>query len=60
MRDSHDRRRPHSCLFCADEGVREVTAVNRRKHRDRRMEKLTLEERQLLLSEMPSQPAKPD
>ena len=61
MRGSHDRRRPHATsLFPADEDELEVTGINRRKRRDRRMEKLTLEERQLLLSEMPSPPNKSD
>jgi hypothetical protein len=37
-----------------------VTGVNRRKSLDRRMENLTLEERQLLLAEMPCLPPKSD
>jgi hypothetical protein len=61
MRDSHDRRHPHATsLYSIDDDELEVTGINRRKNRDRRMENLTLEERQLLLSEMPSLPPKSD
>jgi hypothetical protein len=61
MRGTHDRRRPRpASLFPADVDEGEVTGVNRRKRCERRMEKLTLEERQLLLSEMPAPPEKAD
>ena len=59
MRDSNDRRQPHAvntdpvCNY-----PQERTAVERRRIRDRRMENLTLEERLLLLSEMPALPPK--
>ena len=55
MRDSTDRRHPHTTdQSPTDDHPPEVSGVDRRKIRDRRMENLTLEERQLLLSEMPS------
>ncbi len=61
MRDSHDRRRPPATsLYPVSDNELEVTGVNRRKSLDRRMENLTLEERQLLLAEMPCLPPKSD
>ena len=55
MRNSTDRRHPHTTgLHPIDDNEIDVTDADRRKTRDRRMENLTLEERQLLLSEMPS------
>jgi hypothetical protein len=61
MRNLHDRRHPHDTgVYPFDDDELEVTGINRRKGRDRRMENLTLEERQLLLSEMPSLPPKSD
>jgi len=61
MRNSTDRRHPHTTgLHPIDDNEIDVTDADRRKTRDRRMENLTLEERQLLLSEMPSlKPPKP-
>ncbi|MEN8206462.1 MAG: hypothetical protein ABFS24_10670 [Pseudomonadota bacterium] len=62
MRNSTDRRQPHiTGLHPIDDNEIKVTDTDRRKIRDRRMENLTLEERQLLLSEMPSlKPPKSD
>ena len=62
MRNPTDRRHPHtSGLHPIDAPEIEVTGADRRKIFDRRMENLTLEERQLLLSEMPSlKPPKSD
>ena len=62
MRNSTDRRHPHTTgLHPIDDHEIEVTGTDRRKNHDRRMENLTLEERQLLLSEMPSlKPPKSD
>jgi hypothetical protein len=55
MRDSTDRRHPRiTSLSLINDSAPGMTAVDRRKILDRRMENLTLEERQLLLSEMPS------
>ena len=62
MRNSTDRRHPHTTgLHPIDDNEIVVKATDRRKIRDRRMENLTLEERQLLLSEMPAlKPPKSD
>jgi len=61
MRSSHDRRRPPATkLFPTRDNELEITGINRRKGLDRRMENLTLEERQLLLSEMPCPSPKSD
>lgn len=61
MRELTERRQPHgTSLYPIGDYEPEITGVDRRKIRDRRMEKLTLEERQLLFSEMPSLPAKSD
>ena len=62
MRNPTDRRHPHTTgLHPIDDHEIEVTDADRRKIYDRRMENLTLEERQLLLSEMPSlKPPKSD
>jgi hypothetical protein len=55
MRNTTDRRHSHTTgLHPIDDNEIEVTGTDRRKSHDRRMENLTLEERQLLLSEMPS------
>jgi hypothetical protein len=52
MRNSKERRKPEStAAFPIDDVTR--TASERRKLRDRRIENLNAEERQLLLSEMP-------
>jgi len=59
MRDSNDRRQPHAkSPHPISDKPQEASAVERRRIRDRRMENLTLEERQLLLSEMPALPPK--
>lgn len=62
MRNPTDRRHPHTTgLHPIDDHEIEVTDADRRKICDRRMENLTLEERQLLFSEMPSlKPPKSD
>jgi hypothetical protein len=62
MRNSTDRRHLHTTgLHPIDGNEIEAAGTDRRKIRDRRMENLTLEERQLLLSEMPSlKPPKSD
>ena len=55
MRNTTDRRHPHTTgLHPIDDHETEVAGADRRKLHDRRMENLTLEERQLLFSEMPS------
>ena len=55
MRNSTDRRHPHTTgLHPIDNNEIEVFGADRRKIRDRRIENLTLEERQLMFSEMPS------
>ncbi len=54
MKQRTDRRRVRNGLQDAyEDNGREQFARERRKWRDRRMENLDLEERQLLLSEMP-------
>ncbi len=59
MRNPNDRRQPHPPKpNPISDRPQQATAVERRKIRDRRMENLTLEERQLLLSEMPALPPK--
>ena len=59
MRDSKDRRHPHATIpYPLSDYPQDATAVERRRIRDRRMENLTLEERLLLLSEMPALPPK--
>jgi hypothetical protein len=59
MRDSNDRRQPHAVnTYPVCDYPQETTAIERRRIRDRRMENLTLEERLLLLSEMPATPPK--
>jgi capsule polysaccharide modification protein KpsS len=61
MRDSNDRRQPHtSSLGYIGDHPLDLSAIERRKIRDRRMENLSLEERQLLLSEMPTPPPESD
>ena len=62
MRNSSDRRHTVTTgLHPIDDHETEVTDSDRRKSHDRRMENLTMEERQLLLSEMPSlKPPKSD
>jgi hypothetical protein len=55
MRSPKDRRAPHEDgLFTPEENVLGQPARERRHTRDRRIDKLTLEERQLQFSEMPS------
>ena len=55
MRNPKDRRTPHADgLFNPEEYGQEQSSRERRHSRDRRMENLTLEERQLEFSEMPS------
>ncbi|MGB5178683.1 MAG: hypothetical protein WBP44_08160 [Gammaproteobacteria bacterium] len=57
MRDTNDRRQPHATSpYPVDDNPQQAAAAERRKIRDRRMENLSLEERQLLLSEMPALP----
>ena len=51
MRSRKDRRKPQSTAAFPIEDT--PTALERRKRRDRRMENMNAEERQLLLSEMP-------
>jgi hypothetical protein len=59
MRSSKDRRAPHTeGLFNPEENALGQPLKERRHTRDRRIENLTLEERQLQFSEMPS--LKPD
>ena len=59
MRDSNDRRQPHAVnTYPVCDYPQETTAIERRRIRDRRMENLTLEERLLMLSEMPALPPK--
>jgi hypothetical protein len=54
MRNSRDRRRSHSVVtFPLENGARDLVTSERRKTRDRRLDNLEAEERQLLLSEMP-------
>ena len=62
MRNPTDRRHPHTTgLHPIDDHEKEVSDADGRKICDRRIENLTLEERQLLLSEMPSlKPPKSD
>ncbi len=55
MRSSKDRREPHpDGLFKPEEYGLEQPSRERRHSYDRRIENLTLEERQLAFSEMPS------
>lgn len=59
MRDSNDRRQAHAAnTYPVCDYPQEATAVERRRIHDRRIENLTLEERLLLLSEMPTLPPK--
>lgn len=61
MRDSHERRQPHSTsLFPFRDNPLEATGVERRRIFDRRIENLSLEERQLQFCEMPALPPKLD
>ena len=61
MRDSHERRQPHATSqFPIGDIPPELTGIERRKTSDRRKENLTLVERQLMFSEMPSLPRKSD
>ena len=61
MRDTHERRQPHATnLYPFGGNPLEVAEGERRKISDRRMENLTLEERQLLFSEMPALPSEYD
>jgi hypothetical protein len=54
MRSTKDRR-GNACdpAFPLEDSDNELVMEDRRKKKDRRLEKLDLEERQLLLSEMP-------
>ena len=55
MRNTNDRRQPQASRpYPGIEYEAGKPGGDRRKTRDRRMENLSLEERQLLLSEMPS------
>ena len=55
MRDPKDRRASHKeGLFYPEENVPGQPIKERRHRRDRRIENLSLEERQLQFSEMPS------
>ena len=55
MRSPKDRRASHAeDLFSPEENTLGQPLQDRRQTRDRRIENLTLEERQLQLSEMPS------
>ena len=56
MRKRRDRRRPHATSDYPFEDLRH-SARERRKLKDRRLENLDAEQRQLLLSEMPGHPA---
>jgi len=59
MRNAQDRRHPATRIPPAIEDDRPNAAATERRHSpDRRIENLTLEERQLLFSEMPSLPPK--
>ena len=54
MRSTKDRRgNPCDPAFPLEDSDNELVMEDRRKKKDRRLEKLDLEERQLLLSEMP-------
>ena len=54
MRSTKDRRNtPASPAFPLEDSNQKLVMEDRRKRKERRLEKLALEERQLLLSEMP-------
>ena len=54
MRSTKDRRdNPTNPAFPLEDSDQELVMEDRRKRKERRLEKLALEERQLLLSEMP-------
>ena len=54
MRNTKDRReKTTGALFPLEDSDQEIVTQDRRKCRERRLDKLALEERQLLLSEMP-------
>lgn len=54
MRNIKDRRKPcKSTLFPVADNCQGAALRERRKHGERRVENLALEDRQLLLSEMP-------
>ena len=54
MRNAKDRRRSNAVEhYPIEDDTHEIVTEDRRDHHDRRIENLELEERQLLLSEMP-------
>ena len=54
MRSTKDRREnTASAVFPLEDSDQEIVMEDRRKNRERRLDRLALEERQLLLSEMP-------
>lgn len=54
MRSTKDRREnTTAAVFPLEDSHQEIVTEDRRKNRERRLDKLALEERQLLLSEMP-------
>lgn len=56
MRNQKDRRASQAAdLFATEENALGQSAQERRHRQDRRLENLTMEERQLQFSEMPSQ-----
>ena len=55
MRSTKDRRENTTgAVFPLEDSDQEIVMEDRRKSRERRLDRLALEERQLLLSEMPS------
>jgi hypothetical protein len=53
MRHKKDRRHTEPAGFPLEDSNHELVTAERRRRADRRLENLDLEERQLLLSEMP-------
>jgi hypothetical protein len=54
MRSTKDRREnTTSAVFPLEDSDQKIVMEDRRKRRERRLDKMELEERQLLLSEMP-------
>ena len=54
MRSTKDRRENKTgAVFPLEDSDQEIVMEDRRKNRERRLDRLALEERQLLLSEMP-------
>jgi hypothetical protein len=54
MRSTKDRRENKTgAVFPLEDSDQEIVMEDRRKSRERRLDRLALEERQLLLSEMP-------